>query len=274
MQNLLSAIDDELSHPYSLSGEQIDFYRRHEYIKLKQVLSPGLIAHFARFIHAKTHELNTNTKPMAERDTYAKAFIQVCNLWRHCDQVRRFVFQSRLARIAAELMEVSGVRLYHDQALFKESGGGITPWHADQQYWPLASNKTITAWIPLQAVTLDMGPLAFAAGSQLDHRFRQLAISDDSERLIQAAMSGYPLDCGSFELGEVSFHSGWMYHRAPPNQSPHSRGVMTVIYMDENMLLKEPESANQINDRDAFCPGVAIGELCASPLNPILWSRS
>jgi hypothetical protein len=37
-------------------------------------------------------------------------------------------------------MEVEGVRLYHDQALFKEAEGGITPWHADHTiglYQPL-----------------------------------------------------------------------------------------------------------------------------------------
>ena len=59
-----------------------------------------------------------------------------------------------------------GVRMYHDQALYKEAGGGITPWHADQYYWPLETDKTITAWIPLQATPLEMGPLEFSAGSQ------------------------------------------------------------------------------------------------------------
>ena len=62
-------------------------------------------------------------------------------------------------------MEVEGVRLYHDQALFKEAEGGITPWHADQYYWPLSTSKTITYWIPLQAIPLEMGPLEFSAGS-------------------------------------------------------------------------------------------------------------
>ena len=37
------------------------------------------------------------------------------------------------------------VRLYHDQALFKEAGGGITPWHQDQHYWPLDTDRTITS---------------------------------------------------------------------------------------------------------------------------------
>jgi len=61
-------------------------------------------------------------------------------------------------------MKVDGVRIYHDQALFKEPGGGFTPWHADQYYWPLETDKTITAWMPLQSIPLTMGPLEFSAG--------------------------------------------------------------------------------------------------------------
>lgn len=54
------------------------------------------------------------------------------------------------------------MRLYHDQALYKEAGGGPTPWHADQYYWPLTTDRVVTAWVPLQPVSPDMGPLAFA----------------------------------------------------------------------------------------------------------------
>ena len=39
-------------------------------------------------------------------------------------------------------MGVAGVRMYHDQALYKEPGGGITPWHVDQVYWPVSNNNT------------------------------------------------------------------------------------------------------------------------------------
>ena len=70
--------------------------------------------------------------------------------------MKSLVFSKRIAHIAQQLMEVDSVRLYHDQALYKEASGGITPWHCDQQYWPLASDKTVTAWIPLQATPLEM----------------------------------------------------------------------------------------------------------------------
>ena len=106
--------------------------------------------HYGDEITRLTIALNTQSVPMEERSTYDKAFLQVMNLWQHSAQVAEFVMGKRLARIAAELLQVRGVRLYHDQSLYKESGGGITPAHADQYYWPLASDRTITAWVPLQ----------------------------------------------------------------------------------------------------------------------------
>lgn len=48
------------------------------------------------------------------------------------------------------IAQVDGVRIYHDQALNKEPGGGYTPWHCDGYYWPLQSDKILTAWVPLQ----------------------------------------------------------------------------------------------------------------------------
>ena len=72
--------------------------------------------------------------------------------------------------------------------LYKEPGGGITPAHADQYYWPLASDRTITAWVPLQPVPVEMGPLGFYARSQSVAFGRDLGISDESEDKISANM--------------------------------------------------------------------------------------
>ncbi|HTU26917.1 MAG TPA: phytanoyl-CoA dioxygenase family protein, partial [Pirellulales bacterium] len=172
----------DIDGPYPLTEEQKRFCREQGYVKLKDVLSPEVLAYYGPIISQRVQELNTLTRPMNERTTYEKAFLQIMNIWTKCPVVKELVFSKRLARLAAELMGSRGVRLYHDQALFKEAGGGLTPWHADQQYWPLDTSKTITAWIPLQATPLAMGPLAFGAGS---HRFqagRELEISDESEQ--------------------------------------------------------------------------------------------
>ncbi|MBA3686114.1 MAG: phytanoyl-CoA dioxygenase family protein [Planctomycetes bacterium] len=261
-----------LDAPYALPASAIAHYRSAGYVKLPGALSATAIARYAPDIAQQVSEQTRDLPPLGARSTYGKAFQQVINLWRRNEAVRALVFSQRLARIAAELMGTRGVRMYHDQALFKEPGGGFTPWHADQQYWPLASDRCVTAWIPLQAVPLEMGPLAFAVGSQRILAGRELGISDESEQVIGLTLADCAKDEGSFALGDVSFHAGWIFHRAGPNRTDTLRAVMTVIYMDVDMRLAPPGNGNQEADRQGFCPGVAAGEIIDTPLNPVLWT--
>ena len=268
----LEQLNQELDAPFLLSKEQLDSYNNNGYIKLGHVLSPELLENYRRIITERVAELSVDTVPMEQRTTYAKAFLQIMNLWTESVTVKEFVFGKKLARIAAELMSATGVRLYHDQALYKEAGGGITPWHADQYYWPVSSEKMITAWIPLQKTPTGMGPLAFCEKS---HRFqigRDLEISDESELTLKQALNTFTLEEGGFDLGDVSFHAGWTFHRAGANSSDRPREVMTIIYMDEDMRLVAPKNKNQIADMERWCPGVQVGEVVASPLNPVLYS--
>jgi hypothetical protein len=206
----------ELNKPYVLPSSARRDFDADGFVHLAGVLSAQVIAAFERAITGKVTELNTMHLPMAERTTYQKAFLQIENLWQHDRQVREFVFAGRLARIAAELLGVDGVRLYHDQALYKEAGGGVTPWHADQYYWPLATDRSVTAWVPLQETPLAMGPLSFARGSQRLSFGRNLPISDESEAAVQQALAErrFPVVQEPFALGDVSYHLGWTFHRA------------------------------------------------------------
>jgi ectoine hydroxylase-related dioxygenase (phytanoyl-CoA dioxygenase family) len=262
----------DLDRPYDVDSGAIEHFRRDGFVRLKQVFGADELRHYGQEISRLTLALNRQTRPLAERSTYGKAFLQITNLWEQGGLAREFVFGKRLARIAAELLEVEGVRLYHDQALYKEPGGGITPAHADQYYWPLATDRSITAWVPLQAVPAEMGPIGFYAGSQRFDFGRDLPISDESEQLVTAEMERqeFPLVDDPFELGEVSFHSGWTFHRAGANRTDAPRAVMTIIYMDKDMRLKQP-TAGQQADAEAFCPGVAVGEVIDTPKNPLIY---
>ncbi len=272
---MTATLAKEIDAPYRLTAEQIRSYRADGFVRLKGVFSEETIAAYGPRITQRVKELNTLDLPMEQRTTYQKAFLQVMNIWTKDALVKEFVFGRRLARIASELMGTSGVRLYHDQALYKEAGGGFTPWHADQYYWPLASTHSVTAWVPLQAVPLEMGPLAFAPKSQALDLGRDVPISDASQSKIEKELLKHNLGMVEepFELGEVSFHAGWTFHRAGKNASTRPREVMTVIYMDRDMRLAAPRNENQQADWDGWCPGAKIGELIDTPLNPVLWNR-
>ena len=100
-------------------------------------------------------------------------------------------------------------------------------------------------------------------------------IGDESETLIgdRLRVTDFEHVVEAFDLGEVSFHSGWVFHRAGANQTDQMRQVMTVIFMDRDIRLKAPENANQQNDWDTWCPGAKIGEVIDTPLNPVMWER-
>jgi ectoine hydroxylase-related dioxygenase (phytanoyl-CoA dioxygenase family) len=275
MQTPSKSITNFLNEPYSLSQEQIDFYQKNRFIKLKEVLNLETIQFFNEAISKQVNEMNQEQTALEDRTTYGKAFLQLFNLWTENSIIKELIFSRRIAKIASDLMEVKGVRLYHDQALFKEGGGGITPWHADQYYWPLETDKTITAWIPLQETTLEMGPLEFSAGSHTIVEGRELEIGDESEDLIQKKLrvTDFKHVIEAFDIGEISFHSGWVFHRAGANTTNEMRKVMTIIYMDKDMILKNPDNKNQIHDWNTWCPGAKIGEIINSPINPVLYSE-
>jgi len=273
MTTIPLSIKTSIDLSYQLTNEQIEFYQQYRYIKLKHVFDEATISFFNDAISKRVDFMNKEIKPLEERNTYGKAFLQLFNLWKEDEVVKEFIFSKRLAQIACDLMQVNGVRIYHDQALFKEGGGGITPWHADQYYWPLETDKTVTAWIPLQETPLELGPLEFSAGSHQIVEGRDLEISDESEAAIQQRLrvTDFKHVVEAFDMGEVSFHSGWVFHRAGANITDNIRKVMTVIYMDKDMVLKNPDNKNQINDWNTWCPGAKVGEIIDTPLNPIIY---
>jgi len=264
---------NELDSTYPLDEATIHRFREDGFVQLKNVLSEEVIADFAPEINRLVDEGNRLKEiPMEERSLYDQAFVQVGNLWTRSERVREFAFSKRLARIAAQLLGTRGVRMWHDQALYKEPSGGFTPWHVDQQYWPMASAQSVTAWIPLQPVPIEMGPLCFGRGSHHRRIGRDLEISAESEQRIRDEIKKQEIDevQEPFALGDVSFHLGWTLHRAGPNQTSQPRRVFTIIYMDIDMQLAPPKNKNQDLDWRTWTPSTKPGEVMDDPLNPVL----
>jgi ectoine hydroxylase-related dioxygenase (phytanoyl-CoA dioxygenase family) len=268
-QSVKAALDAN----YSVTPAQVKYFSENGFIKIKNIFDASVIDYMNIVISKEVDRLNNQQIPLEERDTYGKAFLQIMNLWTHTEVVKDIVFSKKIAQIATGLMQTTGVRLYHDQALFKEPKGGHTPWHADQYYWPLDTENTVTAWIPLQATPLNYGPLEFSAGSNKLTAGRDKQISDESQAFLEAELKRHAFNhvVEPFDVGEISFHRGWLYHRAGPNVSGNMRKVMTMIYMDIDTVLKTPENHNQQADWDTWCPGATVGEVVNTPLNPVLY---
>lgn len=92
-----------------------------------------------------------DTRTLEEKSRYEQSFLQCQNLWEDNADVRPLTFHRRLGEVAAALIGADGVRLWHDQALFKEPGGRETDPHQDQPYWPIAEASPIHRRSPAPA---------------------------------------------------------------------------------------------------------------------------
>jgi ectoine hydroxylase-related dioxygenase (phytanoyl-CoA dioxygenase family) len=256
----------------------IERFGRRGHAVVRGLASGAEVAAYRPAIEAAALQHNRETLPLAQRSTYGQAFLQTTNLWRVDPRVARFVLAPRFARVAAELMGVEAVRLYHDQALFKEAGGGRTPWHQDQFYWPFDSPHTITMWMPLVDVASEVGSMHFVVASHRLGHVSGESISDQSDREVSALIDAQGLEVethGPLAAGDATFHAGWTLHSAGPNPTAAMRPVMTVIYVADPMVVARPANPFQEFDRqvwlDATPVGSTVGSTERSDLNPRLW---
>lgn len=260
---------------YDVPGELCQAFQRDGHALVKNLAKPEEFEPYRPHIGAAVEQNRKEKRKLAERDTYHKAFIQVGNLWEVDEYVKRFVLARRFAQVAADLMGVDGVRIYHDQALFKEPGGGHTPWHQDQYYWPIKTDKTVTMWMPLVDAPVETGPMVFASGSQKDGPLVQLPIGDESSRIFPklARERGYPLATYELLAGDATFHAGWTLHKTPGNSTSRVRETMTVIYVADGAKVAEPMNEHQPVDMERWFPGLKPGDVINTHLNPLVYRR-
>lgn len=262
----------ELNTPYPLTQAQIEAFRADGYIKLRAVFSPGAVltlrAELVRLLKAEF-------KVDPDYDARDR-FLSLELVWPDNPLMSAFALSPRLARISAELLGVSAVRLYHDNVLSKQPGCGRTPWHFDDHHFPLDTDDVVTAWVPAQAIPLAMGPLAFAhpltAHQLLDGvDFEKSGVGYDRGVAETFRRNNVAVDETPFELGEVSFHHNLSFHTAAGNRTDRSRIVLAnTYYADGARVVQAPTMVS--GDWRKFFPGVEPGEVAVSRLNPICWS--
>lgn len=263
----------DLDDHKKVSETEIKVFRKNGHILIPNILSPEEAAVYRKVIDDVADKYNTEKRNLADRDTYGKAFLQIMNLWRQDERVKKFVLAKRFAGIAADLLGVENVRIYHDQALFKEPGGGPTPWHQDQYYWPLDTHNTITMWMPLVDINVDMGMLTFASNSHKKGIVFDYEISDESESEFETYLkeNNFPIERSStMKAGDATWHYGTTIHSAPGNQSKAMREIITIIYFADKARIIQPKNKWQANDLEKWLMNVPVGELATSEMNPLV----
>ena len=143
-----------------LTPEQIASYQDNGFLVIENFLDAGELAHWSRTTDeavaqrlASSQALNNQADPDAY---YAQVFTQCLKLADTHPGMRELMLDPRLGQLAATLAGVNGIRIWHDQALFKPPFGNPTGWHLDNPYWSFSSRDSLpfgSLWTMPRATT-------------------------------------------------------------------------------------------------------------------------
>lgn len=260
----------------TLTPRLVDDFRRDGFVVVPDLLGPDELARFGAAVDgAVTARSGHDTRTLADKSRYEQSFVQCQNLWEDTPDVRALTFHPVLGETAARLLGVEAVRLWHDQALYKEAGGRETDPHQDLPYWPIVETDTVTAWIPFDGSTLASGAMGYLPGS---HRLglREFVniftgdLSGKDDPLARRELDGIEPVWVEVPPGAVAFHHGLTFHLAGPNTTGTVRRVHTVIYFADGSTRGEGRFPHPSVER----AGIAMGEVIASDVTPIAWPRA
>jgi len=280
----------DLAGTYPVSTGQVEDFGRDGHIKLRGVFTPDEVAAYRDHLAGVVERHTTDTHAMERKVAgTGKNWRFVNNLWTLDQAARRFVLSRRLGQIAADLMQVDGVRLFRDQSYFKGPGGANTPWHQDAYFMPLDTQQILTMWIPLTAITPDLAPMNYVTGS---NRAGYLGTSNGDDTAMdqfeaEIRAKGFSLfNYETFDVGDVAVHSAWTLHSSRTNTSPLMREAVVIVFFadgarssaDPPLTTNAPPQefyARMIRqqNRNESLPGLRPGDLANGPMTPLVYSR-
>jgi phytanoyl-CoA hydroxylase len=202
-------------------------------------------------------------------------FHQRVNLWRSNATVRRYLVESAIGRIVAQLSGIPKLRLWHDHSLCKGPWMAPTTWHLDTPYWSFHDRRPLSIWIALEDATLANGCLHFLPGSHrlarfdnvgLDHG-RMGALFDVYPEMATIDPVAVPLKAGS-----ATIHNGLTAHAAGGNMTRGWRKAMTCIYFPDEAVYSGQVNAGLSPEKSLT---IQIGDRVADEnFNPLVFPQS
>lgn len=256
-----------------ISTAQRDEYRDNGHLLVRGLLSTAEVFGYRQQVVEVAKRQSREKKKAPERGIYGRNFGQLVNLWRVDDGVRQLVLSKRLAKVAADLLGVANVRIYHDHALFKEAGGRATYWHQDQYYWPLDTADTVTVSIALTDQSIEMGMFVFASGSHKHGTIMDPKLSSEPDASYRKYIREhqFPLSrAAGMRAGDASWHYGNTIHHTSANLSEKRREMMTVTYMADGARVARPVHPAQEYELKNWLNGLPPGRLATSEFNPLV----
>lgn len=221
-----------------ISDSDIASYHRDGYFVREALLDAAELEEWRSVVdEAVAKRTGHDQRTLADKSDREKVFKQVMNLWKDNPGVKKLMLDERLGRMAAKLAGIDGIRIFHDQALFKEADGRPTVWHQDLSYWSFTHRAAISIWVALDDATAENGCLSYMPGSQNTERAASVDLAKDHDIRKQVPqLRSLPSVQIPVRAGSAIWHNGLTYHSAGPNRTQHTRRAMTCAYMPDGAV--------------------------------------
>lgn len=250
-----------------LTEEKINHYNNFGFVKIENVIDSEFLPEVRKIIQsAVLLRKGKDERELKDKTQYEQSLLQCGFLCWDYPAVKEFVFAKRFAGIVRDLMDTDYIRLWHDQALFKEPGGRITDAHQDCSYWPIAEPQyTATMWLALTDVPVEKGCLYFYPRTNDPSLKEYVDIFKNPHQpnhLNDKEKVFIPL-----KAGDATFHSGLTFHGAANNQTDQMREAMTIIYIKDGVTF---DASDERNRTHTSCVGLKNGEIINTKFTPVL----
>lgn len=258
-----------------INQDAVDRFNADGFLLVEDFFSDEELDQFGTHVDAAVnYRTAEDQRSLAEKNLYEQTFVQCKGLWEDQASVRPLTFHPRLCAAAAELLQAERVRLWHDQALYKEAGGRKTDAHLDFPFWPVDKPELVSAWIPFDGVQHGGGIMGYVQGSHtmgVDQfvDIGQLRGGEPFNLLQDPQVAKKPLVWVEAPKGSVIFHHACTIHAAEPNETNSTRRVFTTVYIADGRRRASDASYFSL-DRDE----IKTGELIAGSGFPVAWPRA
>lgn len=205
-----------------------------------------------------------------DAEYFSKVFDQLINLWQTNNKVKKLMFDERIGKMAATLAQASGIRIWHDQALFKKPWANPTSWHLDTPFWSFSDRKALSIWVALDDATAENGCLYFIPGSHQETTFENKGIGKNMDGIFELypQLRNSKSVASKIKAGSCSFHNGLTIHGAGANMTNGYRRAMTCAYMPEGSVFNGQQNVLS----DTYFQSLKIGDpLIDNDQNPLIY---
>lgn len=267
----------------SVTDDQIAFYRENGFVVLEGFLDADELATWRQYTDEAV-EQRLAEKPdltggkwsltnQGDPDSYyARVFTQCLKLADTHAGMHQLMHDPRLGEVAGRLAGVDGIRIWHDQALYKPPFGNPTAWHLDNPYWSFSSKDSLSLWVALDDATLGNGCMWYVPGSHKMARWDNVGIGMNLSDLFKAYPEWRevePVACPC-PAGSAVFHNGLCAHGAGANMTNKARRAMTCAYMPDGATFNGQKNVLP----EEYFASLKVGDVLNDPvINPLIWHR-